>query len=83
MRLFSVCCVDWTAFVVFICLFSCDPVFLQAKHIEEVCKASENVNKVDEEKMVQRMTTALKNREEFLNGIQKRLKEHVREAPRV
>lgn len=52
--------------------------WLQAKHIEEVCKAGENINKTTEEKIIQKMENALKNREEYYKALQERLKEHVR-----
>lgn len=52
--------------------------WLQAKHIEEVCKAGENINKVSEDKIIQKMENALKNREEYYRALQERLKEHVR-----
>lgn len=59
-----------------LCLsFHCLP---QAKHIEEVCKASETMSKASEEKIIQKMENALKNREEHFKALQERLKDHVR-----
>lgn len=55
--------------------FHCIP---QAKHIEEVCKASETMSKTSEEKIIQKMENALKNREEHFKALQERLKDHVR-----
>lgn len=50
---------------------------LQAQHIDEVCKASEGANKSTEQKIIQKMENAIKNRQERLQQIQKRMQEHV------
>jgi len=50
---------------------------LQQKHIEEVIDASSKFSKVTEEKLIQKMETSLKNREDQIRHLMDRLKDHV------
>ena len=50
---------------------------LQQKHIDEVIDASSKFSKVTEEKLIQKMESSLKNREDQLKQLMDRLKDHV------
>jgi len=49
----------------------------QQKHIDEVIDASSKFSKTTEEKLIQKMETSLKNREDQLKQLMDRLKDHV------
>lgn len=49
----------------------------QQKHIDEVVEASSKFSKATEEKLIQKMETSLKNREDQLKQLMERLKDHV------
>jgi len=50
---------------------------LQQKHIGEVIDASSKFSKATEEKLIQKMETSLKNREDQLKQLMDKLKDHV------
>lgn len=50
---------------------------LQQKHIDEVIDASSKFSKTTEEKLIQKMESSLKNREDQLKQLMDRLKDHV------
>jgi len=50
---------------------------LQQKHIDEVIDASSKFSKATEEKLIQKMETSLKNREDQLKQLMNRLRDHV------
>jgi len=52
-------------------------VVWQQKHIDEVIDASSKFSKATEEKLIQKMETSLKNREDQLKQLMDRLKDHV------
>lgn len=49
----------------------------QKIHIDKVIEASSKFSKDTEEKLIQKMDTTLKNREEYLSNLLQRLKDHV------
>jgi len=49
----------------------------QQKHVDEVIEASSRFSKDTEEKMIQRMETSLKQREQQLDRLMERLQKHV------
>ena len=53
---------------------------LQEKHVEEVVRANENLlkSKYSEEKVLEKLQKALKNRENFLEEQKNKLRAHVR-----
>lgn len=50
-------------------------------HIDKVIEAGSKFSKDTEEKLIQKMDTTLKNREEYLSNLLLRLKDHVRANP--
>jgi len=68
----------WTQMCFILCIvwqISC--VMSQQKHIDEVIDASSKFSKATEEKLIQKMETSLKNREDQLKQLMDRLKDHV------
>jgi len=64
-------------FVVKVLIITLLCLVLQQKHIDEVIDASSKFSKVTEEKLIQKMESSLKNREDQLKQLMDRLKDHV------
>jgi len=50
---------------------------LQEKHIKDVLEVNRQFSKATEQKLIQKMEATLKNRENQLQQLTERLKEHV------
>jgi len=50
---------------------------MQQKHVDEVIDASSKFSKDTEEKMIQKMETSLRQREQQLDRLMERLQKHV------
>ena len=56
---------------------TCLCVLLQEKHIQDVLEVNKQFSKATEQKLIQKMEATLKNRENQLQQLTERLKEHV------
>ena len=67
-------CLLYACLIVVMC---CDVGFYQEKHISEVLEASTKLKSNMQDKILQKMETTLRNREDQLKQIVERLQEHV------